>query len=293
MKISNVNGLPEVLVRAIKSNWYSGTGEERFASVTQLIKPTKIVVLEKRHWPEMEQDASDMIWSLMGSAMHKVLEAGESNDSLAEERVSAIVKNARITGGVDFYEDGVITDFKFIGVWAYTSGSRKEEWEKQLNMYAYLYRELGFEVKELRILAIFRDWSKRRAESETNYPRQVELIPVELWPNDKAKSFIAERVLAIKEAMELPDDMISACSAEERWQSAPQFAVYKSGANRALRVFSTEPEAREFISGHKDADNLSLVIRQEAPKRCLDYCPVKSFCHFYRSLTRTEVQQAS
>jgi len=288
MKISNKDKLPEVLVRAISANWYSGEGEQRFASVTQLIKPTKITVLERRHWNELSRDATDLIWSLMGSAMHKVLEAGEDGNSLSEERVSAIVHNAKITGGVDLYEDGIITDFKFIGVWSHTSGSRKEEWEKQLNMYAYLYRELGFEVKELRILAIFRDWSKRRSATEANYPKQVEVIPVELWPLERAKRYIAERVLEIKEALELPDDMITECSAAERWQTAPQYAVYKAGGNRALRVFANEPEAREFMEGHKEAASLSLVIRQEAPRRGVDYCPVNGFCHYYRALAQTE-----
>jgi len=292
MKVTNVNGLPEVLVRAISSNWYSGAGVQRFASVTQLIKPTKITVLERRHWQEITRDASDMIWSLMGSAMHKVLEAGGDNNSLSEERVSAMVSDARITGGVDFYEDGVITDFKFIGVWSRTSAERREEWEKQLNMYAYLYRELGFEVRELRVLAIYRDWSKRRAESEANYPCQVEIIPVQLWDNDAARRFIEARVLDIRDALEHPDDLVPECSPGERWQAPDQYAVYKTGGSRALRVFDTEKEAQEYIAGHKDAEGLSLVVRQGYPKRCHDYCPVNGFCHFYRDLDRNPVQLA-
>lgn len=284
MKITNAEGLPEVLVRAIKANWYTGMGEQRFASVTQLIKPTKLTVLEMRHNQEISQEASDLIWSLLGSAIHKVLEAGEDKNSLSEERVSALVNNARITGGVDLYEDGIITDFKFIGTWAYHSASRKAEWEKQLNMYAYLYRELGFEVKALQILAIFRDWSKRRTESEASYPRQVEVLPVELWPNPQTKSFIEARVLELKEALLLPDDLIPACSPAERWQSETQYAVFKTGGKRALKVFPTQSEAEALIREHKDAPQLGIVIREEQPKRCLDYCPVKNFCHYHREL---------
>ena len=290
MKITNIEGLPEVLVRAIKANWYSGRGEQRFASVTQLIKPTKQVVLEMRHGQEIAQDASEMIWSLMGSAIHRVLEAGEGKESLSEERVSAIVKNARITGGVDLYEDGIITDFKFTSTWAYNSTSRKAEWEKQLNMYAYLYRELGFEVKALQILAIFRDWSKRRAESEASYPRQVEVMPVELWPSFKAKGYIEERVLELKEALMLPDDIIPACSPGERWQTATQYAVFKTGGKRALKVFYDQAEAEAFIKEHKDAQQLGIVTREELPKRCLDFCPVNHYCHYHREMVSSQSQ---
>ena len=293
MKITNVNELPDVLVRAISSNWYSGSGEHRFASVTQLMKPTKIVVLEKRHWHEITQDASELIWSLMGSAMHKVLEAGEDANSISEERVSALVDEAKISGGVDFYEDGVITDFKFTGVWNYLNGSRKEEWEKQLNMYAYLYREQGFEVNELRVLAIFRDWQKRRSDSEPNYPRQVETISIPLWDQEQVKSFISERVQDIRASMELPDDMIPECSCKERWQAETQYAVYKQGGTRAMRVFPTKDEADTYVASHKDAAQLSIVIRQELPKRCMDYCPVNSFCHYYQTLMQNETRKAS
>jgi len=293
MNITNNLELPEVLVRAIESNWYSGTGEERFASVTQLIKPTKIVVLEKRHWHEISQDASEMIWTLMGSAMHKVLEAGEDGNSIAEARISALVDEAKISGGVDLYEAGIVTDFKFTSVWNYLNSGRKEVWEKQLNMYAWLYREQGFEVNELRVVAILRDWQKRRAENEPNYPRQVESIAIPLWDNDRVRAFIAERVKEIREAMELPDDMIPECSYRDRWQSETQYAVYKQGGNRAMRVFDTQSEAEAYMSSHKDVAQLVLVARSEAPKRCLDYCPVNRFCHYFQSLGQEELQQAS
>jgi len=36
--------LPGVIIRAVWAHWYSGTKEERFASATQLPKPTKMVL---------------------------------------------------------------------------------------------------------------------------------------------------------------------------------------------------------------------------------------------------------
>lgn len=294
MKITNHENLPEVLVRAITNNWYSGTGEKRFASVTQLIKPTKMAILEKRYWNEITQDASEMIWSLMGSAMHKVLEAGEGENSLNEERLTAVVKDAKVSGGVDLYEDGIITDFKFTSTYSFSSAGRKAEWEKQLNLYAYLFREQGFEVTGLRVLAIFRDWQRSRKARDANYPRLVEAIEIPLWDADTARRYIAERVEEMQEALLLPDDLIPECTAEERWQGLTKYAVYKQGnTQRALRVFDEEAEAREYLQNHSNSASLELLFREEPPKRCLEYCPVKDFCHFYRSLQESSYQEAA
>jgi hypothetical protein len=117
------------LVRAIRQNWYGGYKESRFASITELIKPTKIYVLERRYQDEISQEASDMIWTLMGSALHKVVEASAQDNSLAEERLAVVLNGEKITGGIDLYEDGIITDFKFTSVWNYFHSSRKDEWE--------------------------------------------------------------------------------------------------------------------------------------------------------------------
>ncbi len=180
MNLTNQRGLPDMLVRAIEQSWYSGEGEKRFTSVTQLLKPTKQLILEKRHAKALKQDASDMIWSLMGSAMRKVIEAAEDVNSLSEERLRVEIDGAVITGGIDFYEDGVISDFKFTGVWNHGRVSRIAEWEKQLNMYAYLYQQHGFPVEKLQVVAIYRDWNRARWEKDTDYPEQVETIDIPL-----------------------------------------------------------------------------------------------------------------
>jgi len=282
MKITNRNKLPEAIVEAIKHNWYSGHKEHRFASVTELLKPTKQFILNKRHYKEIVQDASEMIWMVLGSAIHRVLEAADVDNSISEERLSLTVDGAVITGGFDLYKDGIITDFKFTGVWNYTSDSRREEWEKQLNLYAYLLRQHGFEVKELQIVAIFRDWQKSRSQSNPGYPQQVETIKLKLWEDAAVLSFLRERISELRSFAELTDDMIPECIPAERWQADDQYAVYKTGATRALRLFGSLAEAEEFREGHKDADKLNIVVRGETPKRCQDYCPVRQFCHFFQ-----------
>ncbi len=292
MEITNYNNIPEPIVRAIKKNWYSGAGAKHFCSVTDLIKPTKLFVLEKRHQAELTREASDLIWSLMGSAMHKVLEKSETGNSLNEERLFAEVNGKIISGGIDLFEEGVISDFKFTSVWSYIYASGKKEWEEQLNCYAYLYQQAGFDVHKLQIIAIFRDWSARKAKFEKDYPRQIEIIPIRGWSMDRCENFIRERLAKIDLAMRLPSDAIKACKQRERWQDDDVFAVMKHGNKRAVKLCSSKEQAESFMSTNTDRDKLYLKIRTGEPKRCENYCAVNHYCHYYRQLHPEMFQQA-
>lgn len=292
MEITNYNDIPKPIVRAIQQNWYSGAGAKHFCSVTDLIKPSKLFVLERRHQDKLTREASDLIWSLMGSAMHKVLEASETGESLNEERLFGNVSGKTISGGVDLYEDGIISDFKFTSVWSYIYASGKKEWEEQLNCYAYLYEQAGFEVKKLQIIAIFRDWSAQKARYEKNYPRQVEVIPIRKWSVDRCENFIKERLFKMAMALRLPDDAIRECSKKERWQDDDVFAVMKHGNKRAVKLCTSQEQAESFMSTNTDRDKLYLEVRHGEPKRCENYCPVNNYCHFYRELHPEMFRQA-
>ena len=79
MKLTNKKGFNKAILNSILSgNRYGGTGEERFASVTELINPTRIFWLNKRHADKMEMDVSKRIFMLLGSAVHSILD--EAND---------------------------------------------------------------------------------------------------------------------------------------------------------------------------------------------------------------------
>ncbi len=292
MKNTNYNNIPNPILRAIRQNWYSGANAEHFCSVTDLIKPTKLSVLEKRHQAELTREASDLIWSLMGSAMHKVLEKSETGNSLNEERLFAEVNGKIISGGIDLFEEGVISDFKFTSVWSYIYASGKKEWEEQLNCYAYLYQQAGFDVKKLQIIAIFRDWSARKAKFEKDYPRQIEIIPIRGWSMDRCENFIRERLAKIDLAMRIPDDAIKECSQRERWQDDDVYAVMKQGNKRAVKLCSSKEQAESFMSTNTDRDKLYLKIRTGEPKRCENYCHVNHYCHYYRQLHPEMFRQA-
>ena len=282
MKITNNNKIPEPIYRAICQNWYSGAGADHFCSVTELLKPAKMFVLERRYAQDLEEEASNMIWSLMGSAMHKVLEKSETENSLNEERLFVKVHGKIISGGIDLYEEGTISDFKFTSIWSYIYGSRIKEWTEQLNIYAYLYVKAGFPVEKLQVIAIFRDWSKSKSQYEKGYPKQIEVININLWDMSRTEHFIKKKLSQFEIALKLPDDAIQECTQKERWQDPIVYAVMKKGNKRALRLFNSEEFASKFITFHKDKKKLYIEKRESVSKRCIDYCVVNRFCSFYR-----------
>jgi len=283
MQITNNNHLPMPIYRAILNTTYKGQGHASYASVTGLLKGIKQFVLEQRYQEELEEDASDRIWALMGSAIHSVLEKSETDDNLAEIRLQTNIDDKILSGGVDLYENGVIYDFKFTSVWSYLSNARILDWVRQLNMYAYLYRKAGFEVHTLKIIAIYRDWQKSRymnLKENERYPRQVEEIELPLWDMDETEAYIRERFALIEEAMELPDDMIAPCTPDERWEAEPTYAVIKKGGQRASKVCDSLKAAEAYLNNLKDKDSFIIEHRKGSAKKCLEYCPVASYCHF-------------
>lgn len=76
--VTNNYNLPQPMWRALAKDTYIGGGN---ISATRLIAPPRIVVLRKYHEDEIEEDASDRIWSLLGSSVHRMLELSEVVDT--------------------------------------------------------------------------------------------------------------------------------------------------------------------------------------------------------------------
>jgi hypothetical protein len=92
--------LPEAVYNAVRADDY--TRGECDLSVTQLISPPRIVELRRRHEQELEEDASDRIWLLIGKVAHGILErAAPSGAAFTEERLFIDIDGWRISGAFD------------------------------------------------------------------------------------------------------------------------------------------------------------------------------------------------
>jgi len=287
MKYTNNAELPAALVSALiyDSYDYSEAGD---LSATAAILPPRIRQLTKRHSHEITEDVSERIWRVIGDIGHDIVEREKADNVFREERLGVVLNGWKITGKVDLMRQSgntyAIDDFKFTSVWA--AKEEKPEWTQQLNIYALLARANGFDISQLRIVNIFRDWSKLRAKREPDYPQVgVVVREVPLWAADYAEGFLTARVKLHQEADNLADDDLPICTPEERWEKPAVFAVKKKGNKRAVKLFETEHDAAEMLRGFTD---LIVEKRPSESVRCASYCAVKQFCSFGKMLEQQD-----
>jgi hypothetical protein len=273
MKITNNSNLPQAIVDAVMNDSYS-KGEAHI-SVTGLLRPPRLAVLEKCHEEALVEDASDRIWSLLGQSIHTILERA-NRTAVAERRLFMNVEGWIVSGSMDLYEEnGRLLDYKITSVWKLIKGDM-EEWENQLNLYSVILRHHGHKVEKLQVVTILRDWSKREAERDFNYPQsQVVNIDIPVWPEEAAMKFMRERIILHKQAeVRLPE-----CSPEDRWAQKDVWAVMKPGRKSAVKLHYTEESAESHAKSEK---GLFVVYRQGQSVRCKSYCRVAQFCTQYQ-----------
>lgn len=273
-ELTNQYNLPESLVSALAADWYVKQGD---ISVTGLIQPPRLRQLMIRYEDQVVEDASDKIWLLLGSAVHNVLERADTTRSLQEERLQTKVNGWTVTGAADLWEEpGIVSDYKVTSVWATMNGA-KPEWIAQLNTYGYLYRQAGFPVNKLRIVAIYRDWSKGRAKAGNGYPKcAAGVVNVPVWSDVQVEAWLVERVKIHQAAARLPDKDLPMCTAEERWERPTTYAVMKQGRKSALRVFE-DHETAQAMADDKGKGHW-VEVRPGESIRCEQYCPVAHIC---------------
>lgn len=281
MEVTNVHGVPAPLVTLAKREYYS-KGNAQY-SVTEIMSPPKIRRLREKHNDEMTQDASDMLWSLLGSALHVVMERGETPGWIMEERIFAEVDGVTISGAIDLQEetpDGiVIHDYKFTSAWSVMK--EKTEWTQQLNIYKWLVETVKRKkVVGLKICALVRDFS--RHDRREDYPASpICVVDVPMWDSVKTETYIRERLDMHREAKMAADfgEPLQNCSDEERWMSETTYAVKRDGRKTAIRVFKTLDEANELATKEKGY----VETRLGEARRCAgDYCGVARWCEQYK-----------
>lgn len=279
MKLTNKHNLPEAIVNAIKNDPYDNEGSDYTA--TQIIAPPRIVHLTKRYLAEIEEDATDNLWRLLGQAMHHVLARGDTDNAIAEGRAHLKVHDRAISGAADLYHGhGLLQDYKVTSAWTVVYGSRIKDWTAQLNVLAAIYRESGFPITRAEIVCLYRDWSETQSLRSPDYPKQpMEIIPIDLWPHERALEYLEQSVQLLIQCESMSDDALPECTPEEMWERPTTYAVMKQGRKSAVRVLDSEADALAFIAADAKNGNAMTVERRPGSRvRCERYCAVNKWC---------------
>jgi len=303
MKITNKYHLPAPVVHAVTHDRYDpGDGD---VSCTTLIAPAQVYQLGLVHGGDTEEDASDRIWSMMGSAVHYVLENSINDmqekgvcpeDLISERRFYHTVGGKKVSAQIDLYAGGELSDFKLTSVWAIKDAlyQGKDEWTAQLNIQRYLMHHNGIEAKKLFICAIARDWNRFGSIKDNKYPPRAAMVPIKMWPIEQTEAYIVGRINALFSKYPVM------CTPKECWETPAKHAVMKKGAARALRLLDTPDEALKWAAdkGHADINEgvipentitmktgYQIEFRPGERKRCAGYCSVMPFCDQFKEWT--------
>jgi hypothetical protein len=291
MKLTNKYNIPQTFMNVLDRPTYS-KGKAHL-SVTQLLNSPKIVALTKKFEDEIEQDASDMVWSIFGSAVHNILEHGKDENHIVEQRIHKNYEGWDISGAIDLqivnYEGIDVKDYKTTSAWAVMN--EKIDWEVQLNIYAGLVEDVKqIPVTSVGIVAIIRDWNRRESTTREGYPEApIKELPIRLWSKEERDQFIANRIalhsaceFAIETDGDLPD-----CTPEEMWEKPTVWAVRKTGNKRAHSLYETEELATQAL---KDlGDKYEMEVRKGERTRCTNFCPVNTWCTQYKTYVEEQL----
>lgn len=288
MKITNNFNLPESIINVIQRPQYS-RGKAQI-SVTEILNSPRIVQLRQKHMDDITEDASDMVWSLFGSAVHNILEHGKGDNHIVEERLHMDFNGWHISGAIDLQElnpNGVgIRDYKVTSAWAVQQD--KKEWVEQLNLYAWLVEKVKFmKVTDLQIIGIVRDWSRRDAVNKEGYPQApIVTLNIPLWSMEDREKFIVERLSLHNEAIFNlgVGDPLAECTPDEMWEKPTVYAVRKIGGVRAKTLFGEKDKAEQELEKlNAKKPDYEIEVRDGSRTRCEGFCQVAPYCDQYQT----------
>jgi len=286
-KITNIYNLPQPFVDLVSEDTYS-KGESDITT-TGLAQPPKIAELARRHSSEITMDASEKVWTMMGTANHYVLEQIALRNPeryVTEQRFYLDIDGVKLGGQIDLFdrETETLWDYKVSSVYKAMSDD-KLEWTKQANVNKLLCEHNGIHPKKLAVLLVMKDWRRKDSEFKADYPKcAIQEIPLPIWREEETLAYIKSRINLHNSAKLIEvEDAIPVCTEEERWARPTTWAVLKEkGAKRAVNggLYELESEA----IAHAKRISGAVEKRDGSNPRCENYCQVRQWCNFGRSL---------
>ena len=258
MRITNKYNLPQELITILEKN--ERPPIPHVYSVTELLKPIKEIILWRRHYDIITQDASELITAAFGTAFHTMMEIASGDKT--EERIEVeIMPGIKLSGRYDKYVDHVLHDYKTTSVWKYQNGDFTD-YKRQGLMYAWLLRKKGVYVEKCIFHLFLKDHSLSKSSRSENYP-DVAYVTYEFNVNTSdildIERWIYDRIYYITQYIDVADDKLPMPTHDESWYTGDTYAVYKNGGMRALKVFNNRDDAITFIG---NAQNMYIEERK-------------------------------
>ena len=294
MNYTNELGLPQPFVEAVKSKH---TYKPNRYSVTEVLGGTCEAVLKRRHQSEVTEDVSSMLWAILGTAVHKVLESAQSGPEQHQEQWMCVPievdtgqgkRTYQLSGIFDLFDEltGTVTDWKVTG----TIKWQKQEFDDyrlQILIYCWMLRTKGYKADNGEVIMMLRDWSKPKSRFDSEYPQcQVQKVSWSFTDKDfeEVERYILDWFTNVEKQEKLKDLELTPCSPENRWHRDDKWAVVKNGVKRAARVLDDPDDAATLCEklSEKSGKPYHVEYRKGEDVRCEMYCSVSFACPFFQ-----------
>lgn len=286
-------------------------------SATALLKSTRKIVLESRVPPgEGLPDVADLIPSRRGHAFHDSIEhawkeghvramqrlgypqkvidrvlINPDPDAVVdgdlpvylEQRAYRMVKvdghEIIVSGKFDQVIDGEINDTKSTSTFAWTKGSKDEDYVEQMSLYRWLNPKI-VTSDMARINFIFTDWLRFKSKTDPNYPALPAMERVlELKSIQETENWVVARLRDIIRSQHLPEEQLPRCTDRDLWKSDPEFKYYtdpKKAAEggRATKNFPNFPAAEAY----RNQKGKGVVVTIPGKVKACSYCAGFDLC---------------
>jgi len=316
MKITNRANISLPIAVWLVTDDYDYNPEERYISVTSLMRPVRQTVLARRiPSEEREMDIADLLASSMGTALHDSIEQAwrkngaralkalgyppkvyenlrinptpeelKENPSIVpcyiEQRVTKEIDGYKIGGKFDMILDGRLFDHKTTSVWAYLLGSKDEDYALQMGMYRWLNPDKVLDDHG-HINFIFTDWQRAASLQNPNYPKLKTVeYPVLLLSIPQVEQYIRAKLRELTRCWDLPEDQLPRCTDKELWRSESKFKYYSDPAKAnqpGAKATKNFPTLSE-ANAHLSAAGKGIVKIIPGEVKACGYCPAFDNC---------------
>ena len=311
LEYTNKNNVSLALAVFLMYDNYEYDERPNAFSATGLIKPLRQLILSKQNPALLKTvDIADLVSARMGSAIHKGCEdawtdlenvkraltvSGASEDAInnirinppfvkpdetpvyVEQRIEKEIIGFFISGKYDLVLDGTLNDYKSTSVWTYIFDSFADSYIKQGSIYKWLSPD-KITSDYINISYIFTDWSSTRAREKKDYPQFKAITrKYALWSVEETENWIKNRVEALINLWDTPQEGLPECTEEELWATEAKYKHYKdSNSTRATNggTFTSMDDALKF-QGQKGGGIIKTIPGEV--KACR-YCPVVGIC---------------
>jgi len=318
MKITNENDIPLGLAVWLLYDDYDLLSLRNYISVTQLMKPTRAIVLSRRlPWEDRTMDLVDLIPSALGRSTHAGVEKawteGYKPALKALGYPDKVIKNIRINptpeeiqdpnlipiyleqratkeitvngttyivgGKFDQIISGILHDVKTTSAWSWVYGGRDEDYILQGSMYRWLNPQI-VEEDILRINFIFTDWQKSLSKTSKGYPAsRIQSKDYQLLSLQETEDWITRKIKHIQQEQDKDQFTLVRCTDSELWKSDAKYKYYRDPTTVKTGGKSTKNfDTKAAADQYLLEKSIGVVITVPGEVKRCAYCDAYDIC---------------